>query len=252
DKDKDKEKQPPRSALVMECFEAPLDPQQTIARLDVVSRHATSALYNALEYNRIPFRFIWMPLALIQEGLGGQTRAIIVAVVAGLSLLVTGLCVLPYPLRIDANGKMLPVVRRRVYPPSPGKILAFHVKEGDVVGEKRDLATLDDSSLNEKIVKLKKDYVAAEALRQRLETEAGKASNQAEASRMRREAEQQEIKRNAAQEELEALMFRTNSLKDHPGQFALRAPEMTAAERALAGGAQWTILTSDFKNKLDS
>jgi hypothetical protein len=54
----------------MECFESPPDPAQAIARLEVVGRHASSALYNAIEYCRIPMRFLWLPLAKVQEGLG--------------------------------------------------------------------------------------------------------------------------------------------------------------------------------------
>src|SRR5262249_41982358 len=249
-KEKEKEKQPPRSALVMECYEAPLDPQQTIARLDVVARHATSALYNSLEYNRIPFRFVWMPMALIQEGLGGQTRAIIVGVVAALSLIVTGLIVLPYPLRVDANGKMLPVVRRKVYTPAPGRILSFHVNEGDLVGENRVLATLEDSSLFEKLIKLREEMESAEQQRLSKQAEAEKAP-EAEARKLRGQAELHKIQRDAKRDAIAALMERTNGLKGQPGKFALRAPEMTPGERALAGGSQWTILTSEFKNKLD-
>src|SRR5207245_3286535 len=40
-------KKPPRSAMMMECFDPAAAPDQLIARLEVVGRHATSALYNA-------------------------------------------------------------------------------------------------------------------------------------------------------------------------------------------------------------
>src|SRR5262245_305503 len=112
---KDKPKLPPRSVLLMECFESPVDEAQTIARLDVVARHATSALYNSVEHRRIPMRFLWMPLAKLQEGLGGKTKAIVLAVVVALSLLGASLYALPYPLKMDATGKVLPVVRRVIF-----------------------------------------------------------------------------------------------------------------------------------------
>ncbi|MCX7702066.1 MAG: hypothetical protein N2039_14410, partial [Gemmataceae bacterium] len=38
-----------RSALLMECYESPAQPEALIARLDVIARHAASALYNATE-----------------------------------------------------------------------------------------------------------------------------------------------------------------------------------------------------------
>ena len=77
----------PRSALMMESFDPPAEPLQLVARLDVVAKHATSALYNAVEHRRIPGRFIWMPLARLQEGLGGQGQAIAMAIAVGLTLL---------------------------------------------------------------------------------------------------------------------------------------------------------------------
>ena len=80
-------KNPPRSALIMESFEPPLAAEQMVARLEVVGRHAASALYNAVEHRRIPMRFIWMPLAKLQEGLGGTARTIIVCVAVGLLFL---------------------------------------------------------------------------------------------------------------------------------------------------------------------
>ena len=79
-------KNPPRSAIVMECFEPTETQEQLIARLEIVGKHAAPALYNAVEHRRIPFRFVWMPLAAIQDGLGGKTRAIVIAILAALVL----------------------------------------------------------------------------------------------------------------------------------------------------------------------
>jgi hypothetical protein len=150
-----KPKQPPRSALVMECFEAPADETQTTARLDVVSRHATSALYNSMELRRIPFRWVWMPLAKLQEGLGGQTRAIVLLVVAGVSLIGAALWALPYPLKVDSTGSMVPVVRRVVYAPAPGTIEKFEVQPNTNVAQGRVLASMYDNTLFQKMNGLK-------------------------------------------------------------------------------------------------
>ena len=69
-------KKRPRSVLLMECFEPPAAAEQLLARLDVIGQHVTGALYNAAEYRRIPFRFVWKPMANVQEGLGGKARVI--------------------------------------------------------------------------------------------------------------------------------------------------------------------------------
>src|SRR3954451_12594410 len=130
---KEKPQLPPRSVLLMECFESPVDEAQTTARLDVVARHATSALYNSVEHRRIPMRFLWMPLAKLQEGLGGKTKAIVLAVVVGLSLIGASLYALPYRLKMEATGKVLPVVRRVIFSPQPGTVTRFEVSPGEQV-----------------------------------------------------------------------------------------------------------------------
>src|SRR5262249_40705895 len=171
---KEKPQLPPRSVLLMECFESPVDEAQTIARLDVVARHATSALYNSVEHRRIPMRFLWMPLAKLQEGLGGKTKAIVLAVVVGLSLIGAAPYALPYPLKMEARGKVLPVVRRVIFSPQPGTINRFEVSPGEQVSENRVLALMYDSGLFEKYHKLLAEMKAAETEAESLERQVEK------------------------------------------------------------------------------
>src|SRR5262249_35646394 len=53
EREKDTHK-PARATLILESFEPPPSPEQLLARLDVVARHATAALYNSVEHRRIP------------------------------------------------------------------------------------------------------------------------------------------------------------------------------------------------------
>ena len=89
-----------RSATLVENFEITTDQEQQFARLEVIARHATPALYNAAEYRRIPMRFIWMPIAKVQDGLGGKTKAIITSVAVGLALFILAMLFVPYPLKM--------------------------------------------------------------------------------------------------------------------------------------------------------
>ncbi len=50
---------PARSALLMESFETPEAVEPLISRLEVVGRHAVSALYNSLEMRRVPLAWVW-------------------------------------------------------------------------------------------------------------------------------------------------------------------------------------------------
>ena len=56
-------------------------------------------------------RFLWMPLAYLQDGLGGKTKAITSAVLALIVVLIFALVFVPFPLKMEANGQMLPIHR---------------------------------------------------------------------------------------------------------------------------------------------
>src|SRR5262249_20904990 len=111
-----------RSALMMECFETNLQPEQLLARLDVVGRHACPALYNAQEYRRIPMRFLWLPLAYVQDGLGGKTRAITASILGGLTVLILMMIFVPFPLKMEAKGEAVPKIRNQIYSPIAGTV----------------------------------------------------------------------------------------------------------------------------------
>src|SRR5438309_1350962 len=137
-------KRPPRSALLMECFEPAAAPEQLLARLEVLNKHVAPALYNAVEHRRIPMRFVWVPLAYVQEGLGGKARVITAGVIAGLVFLTSVLYFVPYPLKMDATGRLQPVVWRLVYPPTPGFIKRFEVDPNQFVDPGQNLAIMYD------------------------------------------------------------------------------------------------------------
>src|SRR5262249_27753280 len=114
--ERDKErKKPARSALMMECFDPSANPEQLVARLDVVGKHATTALHKAAEHRRIPMRFVWAPIAKVQEGLGGKARAILAFIGLGLLALLLVMIFVQADLKVDSKGQLLPKKRGMVY-----------------------------------------------------------------------------------------------------------------------------------------
>jgi hypothetical protein len=248
---KDKPKLPPRSVLLMECFESPVDEAQTIARLDVVARHATSALFNAVEHRRIPMRFLWMPLAKLQEGLGGKTKAIVLAVVVALSLIGASLYALPYPLKMEATGKVLPVVRRVIFTPQPGTITRFEVAPGEQVKEDQILAQMYDANLFEKYSKLVAEINAAQTEADALVSQLDRETLPSEKASLRSKAALRRADYQAKQLELRELTRRTNAHPERTGTFRVQSPSMSSEERRLVGPtAKWTVLTGDFKSEM--
>ncbi len=234
----------PRSTLLMECFEPAAAPEQLLARLDVIGQHGTTALYNAVEYRRIPFRFVWKPMATLQEGLGGKARVIASSVVAAVAVLAVVMTIVPYPLKMEAQGRLEPETHQYVYAPQSGKIVRFNVRPGDVVTPGHDLALLRDPDLAEKLIQLKAEIKTAGDAIQELKKRAGAQPGGNAANFLR---EQEELgKLQAKSLTLEMVMAQTNSVENAPGDFLLTAPSFPSDSALPEDQRLWTILSSDF------
>jgi len=223
---------PPRSAMMMECFDPAANPEQMLARLEVICRHSTSALYNAAEHRRIPMRFIWLPLAALQEGLGGKTKAIIAAVGVGLAALVLALIFVPYPLKMEAKGNLLPEKRIYVYSPSEAarvKGINPSIRSGDYVEKGTILFNLYDKNLAAQQTQLLMEIARAENNMKLDPKDPGGSIERSKA----------EIDFRYKTKELNELRELTDSYPEKVGEFKIRAP--------LAG----IILTPEFRETLN-
>lgn len=228
-----------RSALVMECFETTADPRVLTERLEVIGKHAASALYNADEYRRIPLRWIWLPLAKLQQGLGGKGRAITAGVAAGIALLFALLVFVPYPLKMDAKGSLLPQTRVWVFSPSSGHVEQFEIGPNAKVIKSQNLILMHDTDLGIKLVNLSKEIEAADqeiqACNARLEAA---RSNENERISINIEKRKQESILALKISERNELRRITNSQEGRPGNFWVKTP------------MDGTILNSDFRENL--
>jgi hypothetical protein len=257
EREKEKEsKKPARSVLMMECFEPAASPDQLTARLDVVGKHAASALYNCVEHRRIPFRFIWLPLAKVQEGLGGKARAIIALVAAGLIGLAAMFYFVPYTLKIDATGALLPEERAMIYSPVKGKVIDLSIDPNDTVRPGQPVIKLRDQELAEKILDLQKDVSVAESEAQMLQARlnSGEPLSKEARDQLSSDKTSRELTRAFKNEQLRALLAQTGSVPGQPGYFWLKAPNFADDRRGLEGAGEhephWTVLTPDFKETL--
>jgi hypothetical protein len=253
DREKDS-KRPPRSALMMEAFDPPAEPMQLVARLDVVAKHATSALYNAVEHRRIPMRYIWMPLAYLQEGLGGKGQSIAMSIAVGITLLVSLLVFVPYPLKMDSEGKLIPQVRQQVFYQNgvAGTIAGFDVNPGDIVSENRTLLHLHDIEQEKRLADLEDRMKSANAKAEGYETQAADPTDK-DAAQKRQEASnlRDQAKRLASQIKKIHEVMDVSKSKDGETVFSIRAPQFTPQEAALLRGRrEWTILNTTFKEEM--
>jgi hypothetical protein len=217
---------PPRSAILMESFEPNSSPEQLIARLEVVGRHATSALYNAVEHRRIPGRWIWQPLARLQEGLGGKARAIGISIAAAVVVLAAVLTFVPYPLKMEAKGQLLPEVRGWVYSPVEGRVLHFNegVDNKAAVSEGQPLVLMYDLKLEKEMEQLKTDIENARRQADASDRLFQSSQNPSEHMKLKGERDNFLFMAQRKSQELARMRQRTQSEDLPSGQFWLRSP----------------------------
>lgn len=239
-------KPPPQAALVAESFEPTVEQITLVNRLRVLERHVTSALHNAREYRTIPFRFIWQPIARLQKGLGGKTRAIIAGVTLAVVLCAGALFWVPYPLKMDANGRLVPRSVRGVYSSHEAHVaaLAPGVQPGGDVVKGQSLLLMYDTQLHVKMVQLQNDVATARRAIESLTGLHNATLNPSERGNVQGDKRKKEAERDAKMRELQILCERTHADGGRPGYFWIKAP---ASGTILNWGFQENLLNRQVK-----
>jgi hypothetical protein len=241
-----------RSGILMESFETPEMVEPLINRLEVVSGHAAPALYNASEVKRIPLKFLWKPLGMLQEGLGGKARFWAALIGLALVALTLAMIYVPYPLKLEASGQLLPLERHYIFPQLEGQVVEFKVRPGDVVNSRAPIANLRSSEILQKITELNGDIIAEE---ERIRTNKGiqNAAPGPEGARTRVEADikiqEAESKRKSLIDLLAKYRVAWNADPLRDGIFTVTAPEFEPS-RTSNQAPKWTVLTADFVEQL--
>ncbi|MFO0809357.1 MAG: hypothetical protein U0746_12090 [Gemmataceae bacterium] len=241
---------PARSALLMEAFETPEAVEPLISRLDVVGRHAVTALYNAMEMRRVPLGWLWRPVAKVQEGLGGKTKAFITLGAVALAAILAALIILPYPLKLEANGQLLPIERQKVYPTHPGKIVKFLVEPNGTFESGQNLVYMYDSELESKLNLLRAEIFTAAQTERALEGQLSNVKDKTEELKLKGELTSARVKRIAKETEFNQNREVNNADLTNPGHFYLTAPKFSM-NQAVAHKPQWTVLDADFRELLN-
>jgi len=145
----------PFGCIVAEQIGDEMAPTDAQARCEVVARHASTALWNASEYDRalLPIlKMIGTPWRFFR----GRTLAKILGVLALLVTVVLVLTFVPWQLTIEGRGSLLPEDRRIIYsPPVTGCIVQnVLVEHGQFVKQDQVVAELESRDLQKEWTKL--------------------------------------------------------------------------------------------------
>jgi hypothetical protein len=235
-----------RSAVLMEVFDPPEQTALIEQKLEVIAAHSATALYNAAEMKRVPLKPLWWPLMQVQQGLGGKARFWTFFSIAALVLLTLAFTVIPYPLKLDATGKLAPLDRFYIYAPQDGRVERFMVEPNQEIQPGTPVAVLFRAEWQDKSLALKSERTGLTtqiaALSRNLDGLTAEARAQRTQERIKAEGDL--IKVNGQLDTYRDL-FRCDL--DHPGNFVVTAP-FTAPSSPTGGRARWTVLTQELKD----
>ncbi|WZO99575.1 biotin/lipoyl-binding protein [Isosphaeraceae bacterium EP7] len=214
EEDPSKEKVP-FGCLVSEQIGDEVAPSDMHARTEVVSRHASTALWNASEHDKT-----LLPLLKLagspRRFFRGRTFA---KILAAISAVIIGLLVLtfvPYELTIEGRGEILPEGRRNTYAPDRGVVVDVPVDHGQLV-KKGDLLCRIESrelekQLKEKIAERAEAMSRASHLDSQLAPGGSRNILDEEKNQIQGQKAEATIKVKSAQEQIEIIKDQIESL----------------------------------------
>ena len=150
-----------RAAVVVEMIEDDALADQMGGKIEVVARHGAGALYNALEYHRIPLLPFWRALGASTESINASTMPKIVLALTAVVTIGLAMVLVPWPLRLEASGELVPETRRTIFAPTAGVIEEVKVDHGSPTEKGSLLVTLSNPELKRELLGLDGELDAA-------------------------------------------------------------------------------------------
>ena len=163
----------PFGCLVAEQIGDELAPTDMHARTEVVSRHASTALWNSQEHHKIFLKPVLKAMGSPWRMFRGRTLAKIGAVLAAILVFVLCMAFIPCTLTIEGHGSLLPEDRHKVYAPVAGIVAAVPLDHDERVHTGDIVVKLDSKELQ-------KELNGLIAERQKAEHQVGSLSMQAD------------------------------------------------------------------------
>lgn len=212
--DQSKEKVP-FGCLVAEQIGDEMAPTDAHARTEVVSRHASTALWNAQEHDKI---FLLPMLKLMGSPwrfFRGRTLAKIIGVLVAILGLIAALTFVPWKLTIEGRGSLLPEERRITYAPTAGIVVEVPVDHGQLVHKGDMLARLESKELERRLKELLAEKQKALSDVEFLGHQGQKAVTAPDAEKLQIQAQRSaaQITAKSAQEQIESINEQLEEMK---------------------------------------
>lgn len=157
----DKEGKPvePIGAIVGEHLEDATIAQNLAPRMDVIAQHATVALANAIEYERIPLLPVWRTVGHAREWMRGRRLVKLCMVVASVLALISCMVFIQWELRLEGSGELAAAqeFRRVIYAPEDGTVSDIKIDDGQLVAKDADVLRLLNPEIERELADLRRE-----------------------------------------------------------------------------------------------
>ena len=200
--------------LVAEQIGDELAPTDAHARTEVVSRHASTALWNAQEHDKIFMLPVLKALGSPWRFFRGRMLAKIVAVLLAIVMLVAVLTFVPWKLTISGDGALQPEKRRTTYAPYQGTVVELPVEHGQIVHKGDLLVRLESKDLERQLKEKTAERGSALSQMDVLARQVREATRARpdEVNQLQGQLQAEKIKANGALEQINILREQIDSL----------------------------------------
>jgi len=147
EEEKPEEVPPPVGALIVEQIEDSRLTPQLKERSEVVCRHSSLALANAMEYHGLFLMPLWRALGKTRWVVQARTLPKTLSIAGGVLVLLLILCLWPARFTVEAKGTLEPVQRQDVFAGIDGVVEELFVAHGQEVKKDQLLARLRNTDL---------------------------------------------------------------------------------------------------------
>lgn len=139
--------QEPIGALIVEQIEDSRVPQSMVQRVEVVCRHSSTALANAMEHQNLFLMPVWRAIGKAKWVIRGRTLPKTLTIAGIILAVVMALMFWPADLEVTSKGTLEPVLRRDVFAHVDGVVDKVGVRHGNQVAEGQAVAELESIPL---------------------------------------------------------------------------------------------------------
>ena len=205
----------PFGCLIAEQIGDEVAPTDAHARTEVVSRHASTALWNAQEHDKIFLLPMLKAMGSPWRFFRGRTLAKIVAVLLAIVGVIAILAFVPYKLTIEGRGSLLPEDRTNTYAPVAGIVTAVNVEHGDRVNKGDVLVKLESRELEKELKRhiAERDASQTQVVHLTNQVQKSVVSRPEEYSQLQGQLSEAKIKAKSAQEQIEIIQEQLASME---------------------------------------